>query len=234
MRNNILKIGALFTLFTLITLIIVLILTFTFKKELEEEVFENHDFYQYLSGIKFDYTGNLKITKNKEITELNIDNYKVILDTTPLYFTNESKVLFPKTMSIVLPKASGVQYKIPYFSKIIKEDDIIYLKRGDKKTPLNNSFIYDGVDLYFFIEETTIKVGDTTIKLSPMSYIILNYFDNIQIYDYENKEYKTININEDIYAESSGYKVNLSIDAVVHDGSSRLLIKNLDYLKKYK
>lgn len=34
-------------------------------------------------------------------------------------------------------------------------------------------FLYDGKDLYFFLDEVTLIVGDKEIILSPMSYVSL-------------------------------------------------------------
>ncbi|MDD4187740.1 MAG: hypothetical protein PHX04_03150 [Bacilli bacterium] len=229
MKKNLIKYG---TILSLLAILIVVLVALFFRKNLTEEKFENHKFYQYLSGIKFEYSGNLKVKNDNSITELLFEDTKVVLDTTPLYYQDEKKVLFPKTMSLIYPKSNVEQYKIVYFSKLLNEDDTIYIQNHKQNKPLYNCFLYDGEDLYFFIENTKIQIGSAEIELSPMSYIILSYNDNIQIYDYEKEEFTKIDTyNEEVTATSSGYKINLSIDAVIYNNESRLLIKNLEYLQ---
>lgn len=231
MKKNIIKYGS---ILSLLALLIVIVSALFFRKSLTEEKLENHKFYQYLSGIKFEYSGNLKVKNDNSITELLFEDVKVILDTTPLYYQDENKVLFPKTMSLVYPKSSVTQYKVAYFSKLFNESDTIYLQNGKQKNTLNNCFLYDGKDLYFFTESTKIQVGEKEIIVSPMSYVILTYNDNIQIYNYDKKEFQKIDINDtDVIATVSGYKINLSIDAIIYNEESRLLIKNLEYLKNF-
>ena len=47
-------------------------------------------------------------------------------------------------------------------------------------------FLFDGGDLYFFLDEVTLKIGDSEIKLSPMSYVVAKYNNSISYYDKKN------------------------------------------------
>ncbi len=217
-----------------ITLVLVVSLVVYFKNRINEYVLEKHDFYQYLSGTKYEYSGNLKLSNSNDITELLFDDVTVTLDSTPLYYKDEEKIILPKTMSIIFPLSNILQYKVNYFSSISKEEDSYYLIDGDRKETLSNCFLYDGNDLYFFIDETKIVIGDQEIVVSPLSYVILTYNDNIQIYNYSTDQMQTILIGENqAFAISGNYNINLSIDAVVYNNNSRLLIKNTSYLQRF-
>lgn len=217
-----------------VILVLVVSLVVFFKNKLTEYILEEHDFYQYLSGIKYEYSGNIKLSNNNNITELLFNDVIVTLDSTPLYYKDEEKVILPKTMSIIFPLSNVTQYKVNYFSSILKEDESLYLVEGDRKEVLSNCFLYDGNDLYFFLEETKITIGEQEIIISPLSYVILTYNDNIQIYDYLNDQIQTISIGENqIFASASNYNINLSIDAVIYNNNSRLLIKNTSYLQRF-
>lgn len=216
----------------IIALFVVVLSTFFLKKTTEEENLESQKFYQYLSGIKFEYSSNLRITKGGNVTELLFDDVKVVLDSTPLFYTDEKKILFPKNMSIVYPLSNATQFKTNYFSRVYLEDNTVYLQDGSFNKVLSNCFFYDGKDLFFFIEETKIILENEEISLPPLSYVVLTYNDNIQIYNYEEDQFKTIEIKEeDILANANGYTINLSIDAVDYGEKSRLLIKNMENLK---
>lgn len=217
-----------------VILVLVVSLVVFFKNRITEYVLEEHDFYQYLSGTKYEYSGNLKLNNTNNIAELSFDDVKVTLDSTPLYYKDEMKIIFPKTMSIVFPLSNVSQYKINYFSSISKEDESLYLIDGDRKEVLNNCFLYDGNDLYFFTEETTIVIGDQEIVVSPLSYVILTYNDNIQIYNYLEDQMQTIIVGENqVFAKTNNYSINLSIDAAIYNNNSRLLIKNTSYLQRF-
>lgn len=217
-----------------VILVLVVSLVVFFKNRLTEFVLEEHDFYQYLSGIKYEYSGNIKLSNNNDITELLFNDVIVTLDSTPLYYKDEKKVIFPKTMSIIFPLSNVTQYKVNYFSSILEEEDSLYLIEGDRKEVLSNCFLYDGDDLYFFTEETKISIGGQEIVVSPLSYVILTYNDNIQIYDYLNDQMQTIAIGENqVFASANNYNINLSIDAVIYNNNSRLLIKNTSYLQRF-
>lgn len=217
----------------IIALFVIVLSLLFFKKTAEEENLENQSFYQYLSGIKFEYSGNLRITKGGNITELIFDEVKVVLDSTPLYYKDEKKILLPQNMSIVYPLSNSTQFKTNFFSRVYIEDNTIYLQDGRLNKVLSNCFLYDGKDLFFFIEETKILIDEEEITIQPLSYAVLTYNDNIQIYSYDIDQFKTIVIKEkkDILATAKGYTVNLSIDSVEYNTKSRLLIKNMGYLK---
>jgi hypothetical protein len=219
----------------ILALVLVIISIFLLKKNMEKITFENHAFYQYLSHNRFEYEGILSLNHNGNITELNFKDVKVTLDSTPLYFLDESKVILPKTMLIAYPISGGLQYKINYFSTIYTEGNTIYLTDGKLKKNLSNAFIYDGEDTYFFIDDTKINVNGTEYLLSPLSYVVTRYNSVIEIYNKAKDEYKVINIgDQEIIAAANGYKINLSIDAIDYNNKSRLLIKNMKFLNNLK
>jgi hypothetical protein len=134
-------------------------------------------------------------------------------------------------MIIAYPVSGAIQYKVNYFSTIYLDKDTAYVSDGKFKKPLYNSFLYDGNDLYFFIEETKIKVLGKEYVLSPLSYVVVRYNDAIEVYDKSKETYQVIPIGDDeIIAKSKNYSINLSIDAINYNNKERLLIKKADFL----
>ena len=215
-------------------IIALLIIGGSFKK-MNTTTLEEHSFYQYFLGKKFTYDGQLELTRKKDITQLKTKDIEVELDSTPVYYTDvENKVLFPEDMSIIFPMQNGLMYKINHFANIKFDTETCYLE-GTQNKALNNAFLYDGQDLYFFLEETNIKVGTEEFKLSPLSYVISRYKDQTEIYQKDIDKYTIIdNKSKEVRASTKNYEINLNTDSIKNENKEQLLIKNKEQLKLYK
>ena len=198
------------------------------------------NYYQYFSGLKQDYSGKIKIETDDDGTKMILEDDRVIyLDSTPIYYTDVlGKALLPTEMELVAVDESF--YRLKKFSNIIQENGEIYSKSFNKKSQkaLINSFLYDGDDLYFFLDETTVRIGDVEYVLSPLSYAIVTYRDCIELYNYEKEEFTIINdpetVSLDVIAENKAhnYKINMSVDSVSSAKSQYLLLNNISELKE--
>lgn len=202
---------------------------------------ENHNFYQWYFGQKVEYNGQLTFTRKEGLTELKATDRKVTLDSTPVYYADEKdKVIFPEDMTIVYPTNNGLMYRVNHFSDVVKEDGDIYLESNlatsTSKDKIEKAFLYDGQDLYFFLERTNLIVNGTTYELSPLSYVIVRYKQNVQIYDYDKDEFKIIETKDtqDAKVVTDLYTIDLSVDSLKTAEKEQLLIKGLDYLTPFK
>lgn len=202
---------------------------------------ENHNFYQWYFGQKVEYNGQLTFTRKEGLTELKATDRKVTLDSTPVYYADEKdKVIFPEDMAIVYPTNNGLMYRVNHFSDVVKEDGDIYLESNlatsTSKDKIEKAFLYDGQDLYFFLERTNLIVNGTTYELSPLSYVIVRYKQNVQIYDYDKDEFKIIETKDtqDAKVVTDLYTIDLSVDSLKTAEKEQLLIKGLDYLTPFK
>ena len=91
-------------------------------------------------------------------------------------------------MAKVVPTDNGKMSKITRFSNLYKEGETIYVQSQGKKDSLENAFLYDGGDLYLFLEETTIVLPDKDYKVSAFSYAIATYKNSIEKYNDEKDE----------------------------------------------
>lgn len=215
--------------------IAVLLMMRQVKKEIETYTVQDAKLYQYFKEQKREYNTTLTISNEKEITELKIDGESVELDSTPFYYQEERKVLFPQTMSVIFPNSNTLQKKIPYFSILDGTDISTYVKNSNLNYMLQNAFLYDGNDLYFFPETVTVTVMGTPYTLTPFSYVIITYNGECIFYNYEMEQAHVIeNVNGDVIAEGNGYTLNLSIDAAIYGEKSKLLLKKLEYLENLK
>lgn len=199
------------------------------------------NYYQYFYGVRTDYSGKIELIQDNDDVQFKLENGEIIhLDNTPIYYKDSlGKVLFAKEMELVIPDIGN--YKLRDFTNVIQENKTTYLKKINRKNKkvVNNGFIFDGNDLYFFLEKTTVKIGDMKYELSPLSYVIVNYRESVEIFDYEKEEYIIINdekqLQSDVLAINNfrNYTVNLSVDSIVTEKSQQLLFGNINRLLEF-
>lgn len=224
-----------------ICLIIILILAFAIynihRLYVNHTTDEKASFYQYFAGRKVEYEGTLKINRKNNIVDLDTGKQKIDLTSVPVYYKEDKvKVLLPQSMTIVRPLSGYKQEKTVNFSTITwdKDNTAYLLKSNEYDAEITNSFLYDGVDLYFFLTETNIKIGNDEIKLSPMSYIRVNVGNSLEYYDHESDTYKMMEITtEQVIATNKDFEVNLSSDKVTNYDDIILLMgpSNLNEIK---
>lgn len=232
--------SAIITTLIIAALIVIIIVVITIIGSLNSTTVESHNFYQWYYGQKVEYNGELTFTRKEGLTELKATDRKVTLDSTPVYYTDEnSKVIFPEDMAIVYPNNNGMMYRINHFADITEENGEIYLETNlattTNKSKLEKAFLYDGQDLYFFLERTSITVNGTTYEVSPLSYAIVRYKQSVEIYNYEKDEYQVIDTTEtqDAKVVTDTYTINMGVDSLQTAEKEQLLIKGLSYLQEF-
>ena len=89
--------------------------------------------------------------------------------------------------------------------------------------------------MYLFLTDISVQVLDEKYDLSPLSYVVVNYQGEVEIYDKKADKYHMIELCEkDVLANLGEYTINLSTDTVSNGDNSRLLMKSVDGLEIYK
>jgi len=230
----------LITVASIAIILIVAAIVYVIQYRLNHASFENYSMYQYFSGLRVDYEGTLTLAYDGGVTNLAHDDIEIEADSTPIYYTNiDNQVFFPTSMELIIPRMRNTTYKINYFSQIsidkYEGQTLSYLKYRDSEYELENNFLYDGNNLYFLTYGATVEVKDETIKLSPLSYIIVDYKGDVEFYDHESDTYRIIeSVETDVKATLEDCVINMSSDTIIYDnGSSRLLVKNYGSLPTY-
>lgn len=195
---------------------------------------EDVDVYQYFSGIKMEYTAKISRNKSNVILDFNNEEFAISLDSTPVYISSSDgeNVIFPKEMDAVFP-LSDKQYLVPALAEIYKENDLYYLNIRKYNDVLEHAFYYDGNNLYFFTESTTLKVENREIELSPMSYVSCSYLNLLEYYDHASDTYETIELSSDSVIVSNDYMtVDVASDKVLYKNSFSHLFKDFSALSK--
>ena len=176
---------------------------------------------------------NDKKHMNNNITKITFGDDVVHLNSTPLYYKGDERVLFPESMSVLKPK-EGKQYRINYYSMVYKDLDSYSVIKGKKNILLSDCVIYDGKDIYFFIEDVVVSFGENQVPLGALSYIVVDTLNHtVEVYPYGEEEGVVYdNINDEVIIENDSYRLNATLDIMYYNNKSRLLIKDLSKLKK--
>lgn len=228
----------LFSVIGAIVLLFGLFLLFRYFSKLKKfEYNEDYPMYQYFSGVKTLYEGKVTLTNDGSITTVESNTGISDIKDAPIYFQDISnETLTTKNMQLVIPRLFNQNYKIKYFTRLILDEEtgLVYYKNGKKDVYLEDSFLYDGNNLYLFLSDISLIVNEKEYKLSSLSYAIVNYMGEVEIYDKLNDKYYTIDLCEkDVTANMGEYTINLSTDMLSHKENSRLLIKTVDSLNTY-
>ena len=228
-----------YKIFIPIILILVLFLSFTVYYLISQTTsfkkIEKTNVYQFFSEEKTNYV--LEIEKNRKnvITNITPIDVNIVYDSNPIYNKdNENIVILPQKMSVVAPILNCSEYLAKEKSYIKLENKQYYLVTKGFNSTLGHYFLYDGTDLYFFIENVTLVVDNKEIKLTPYSYVVAH---NKKLYYYNKKEDSYVSIDTtsyDNYIYNDYYKVYINGDYIDYSGQKVLLTTDLDKLMEIK
>lgn len=167
--------------------------------------------FQYFAGIRTDYIATVTYNLRESIVGLQAKNRKIEYDSTPVYYSEEDKVIFPEEMSIVFPLRNGSQFKLYKYATYYKESDVHFVKNNTDLGNYDFFFMYDGKELFFFPYEVTLKINDKDYKqLGPMSYVSIVGGLTLIYYDTESDSGEVIELDGDTVSVSSEY-INVNI-----------------------
>lgn len=220
----------------IIVLIVLLIVVFIYLREYKYSQYRNkqeHSFYQYYAGLKLEYDATISFNRDNEIKGFEPKEYKITYDSIPIYYKEQEKVIFPNEMSIIFPLRNYRQNKLKEFSYMERINNINYITFEDYRKNLDHYIIFNGNNLYFFSDSVNLTINGESITLSPMSYIIARN-DEFSYYNYETDEYKTLEINQEVFVSNDYYKINVTNDYIDATNDRILLINDIQELSVLK
>lgn len=218
-----------------IILMVVLFLAFIiyYKVSLSNNYTEdtNGNFYQYFYDKKYEYDGVVTTNKRGEVVDFKSITLDINFDSTPIYYQDKEKVIFPKDMSVVMPTLSCAEYLSSGYSVVTLKDGVYNLVTNKYNNKLNHYFLYDGKDLYFFIENIKLKYNSEEVTLGAFSYVIVKPNKYVAYYDKKNDIYKTIDLTSDeVIVSNDYYTVDLASDMIDYQGTNVLLTSGIENL----
>ena len=215
-----------------VLLVGVLLTVFEAKEELVQYSIKNESVYMIVAGEKFEYHSAITLDHEKNVTKLYInDNFEKNLNNEPIYYANKAEVIFPNHMSVIFPIEGRIQKKLNRYTVVNGEGLQALISNQGLKYALTDGFLYDGKDIYFFVEDGTLSWGGQKIDISAMSFVSYYYNDDLYVYDYKTKTATVYEkVTDDVIATFETYSVNISYDSVAVGKDSFLLQKNIETL----
>lgn len=218
----------------IVAIVVLLIAIFYFYREYKYNNYkhkEEEKVYQYFAGIRTDYDLVMSLNLKNSIVDIKPKDKTIVYDSTPIYYKNSDKVLFPYEMNVVFPLKEAAQYKTYKYSIYEYENEFHYLTNGNKRKDYLRFFMYDGTGLYFFPYESTLKVdGMNDIELGSMSYVKI-VGDTLIYYDKGKDTSLVIELDkEKVSVSNDDYFVNIREKYFVRLDSKVLLFQP-DHLK---
>lgn len=216
---------------------VVLVAALIHKNQINQVRIEGVPLYTWFNEERISYDEDeLVFERIDNDTTLSIDGEKQeFIDSMPYYYENERKILFPQEMNIIQPRANnGQQNRLPTLSTIDGTGSDIKVTFANTKVTLGSAFLFDGRDVYFFVNPMELTVDGQTIKTSELTLVTYNFNHELYIYDYNANEARFIEGAESVQAKTDKYNVNLVTDTFEINGKSRLLVTNVGVLDLLK
>lgn len=194
---------------------------------------EKHNFYYYFTDKRTNFDGKITLNSKDNIVSLSADN--VTINNSPVYYkNNKGQVILPSNMEIVFPYKNNPMYKLGSFSKVYYKGSYLYVNSEAGSARLYNSFLYDGQDLYMFLEDTSVFIGKDRYDVKPLSYIEVTK-GYVKLYDQHNDKLIFIeNFSDKVTAYTDEYFIDLVADTFTYNDRYYLLIRNVDGLDFYE
>lgn len=217
--------------------VVILIALFLYGREYKNNryAYEKEEIvYQYFSTNKIEYKSTISRNKKDVILDISSKEFNVSLDSTPIYIKDSDNVIFPQEMSVFFP-IKDKQYVVNALTEIYKKNDLYYLNQKGINKTFDYMFLYDGKDLYFFLDTVKIKLGDREITLSPMSYLNCSYLNLLSYYDKESDTYEVIELDNNtstILVETEYMTIDVASDKVIYKDDFTMLVNEFSSLPK--
>lgn len=175
--------------------------------------------------------GNAIITlPNKQVLDEN---------TIPAYFYGQNKILLLSKLAYYCPSydAKFSTSKLLPFTQISYNSETLYstLSRNNDKKQEQSGFLFDGYETFVFLEPMKIKYDNKIINISPLSYMMVNYGNWVQLYDPSTNDYIYDETSDYVFATNSdqSYSINVATRTITFNGKDTLLISNIEMMKEY-
>ena len=151
----------------------------------------------------------------------------------PLYYTEKNAVLTPRPL--VYCDSRSLNYNLlPVFSDIkIAENGNIVMSDKRSEAAVSSGFLYDGKDIYIFLEPVTLRVNGYQFELSRLSYVEAQYGGMVTVFDYETRGFYSEELKDEplAYDTSKNFEIHLLSDEVENSLGRFLIFSSPDLLE---
>lgn len=186
--------------------------------------------YQYIGGQTLNYSDNATFREHEHLLTVSDDNGQRELPEMPILHEGSSDITLAKNVLLMVPSEGTEVKRINRFTTVSNNDGRITYQAGKKSTTSFGGFLHDGKDIYIFLEDTALTIGNQTVELPAMSYARVIYAQSVEFHNSETDEDKVVEIEEiEVTAKcKSGYELNLGKDMIHINNQEALLFSSVD------
>lgn len=186
---------------------------------------------QYFGGVsaKVEIGEKLELNgENQGVPEGSSDAVTLAL---PIYLENSDTIVLTADMMYYTPR-TGQFYRAATFSEVNRQKNgMITVTRDGKKINPEEGFLYDGSDLYIFLEPVEVRYMGETLSLSALSYAKVTPGVDLILFNYETKESTIVPVEGTVEAATpmGDYVISLMGDSMTdYNGQKSLLVTRPD------
>jgi hypothetical protein len=212
------------------------ILLWVILREMERHVFSEPT-YHHDVGQRFAHgIGTTVVRSDKGIT-LTDERSVFPQGSIPVFYEERPAMFLTDDMALITPEVNRAG-RAGYFSEIAQNAEGGYtLSYGKTKAAFEDGFLFDGKNLYVFLERAEIVWGegeDERITLEPFSHMVVIYNLRVEIYPRGADDGLLINTElARVMAYFKNYSIDLSKDIFYMDGQEMLLFSDPKMLAPY-
>ncbi len=200
-----------------------------------------------MMGSKQEYHGRTQLVYDKDSGEVTLKNRdrSLLLLGVPVYQKASDEENGGITGAVLTRQMIYTNYntkvigRINHFGRISYENQIGAISTdGKRKRDVNGGYLFDGANLYLFLEPMKVTWGEETMELSPMSFIAVFNKQGFYYYDCQSDDAGYVSSGESVVRASDQqetYTLNMSNDIVdFQDGKSLLLPPNPESFRLFE
>jgi hypothetical protein len=143
---------------------------------------------QFYAGGEFKVPAGAHMRRDEGVSVLYYDNIERDAANLPIYLEGGDIVMPCDT--VYYDPRGGVSAKMDHFARISHDGNGgVTATRGGRVRALSRGFLYDGKDIFVFLEPVTVRFNGYRIELSAMSYAEAVYDGSVMLYDAESGEF---------------------------------------------
>jgi hypothetical protein len=189
-----------------------------------ERVTVSEPLYQYVFSDADTYPDGISMKKTKD--SLIIDNGYQQYETNgyPFYYVNNKAMILTDTF-MHMGRDSVVDGRVDYFT-VVTETGSGYSLSSPSGVVLDGGMLYDGNDVYIFLEDTTVVYNGKTVEIPGLSYIVCFEGQSILIATYGASEsiYEDLSVDGATATMDNGVKIDLANDIYYKPNGTKHLL----------
>ncbi len=182
---------------------------------------------QYYGGSVYPMEEGAVLTRTPEGTTVVTDSSgRRDANDLPIYYQERDGLTTTQDMIYYAPR-SGVHGRLEHFTDLrLTSLGGVTVERDGKTMDLENGFLYDGGDLYIFMEPVILTFNGYKLLLPPLSYVEAVYTGNVMVFDYGTKEFLMEPPMGAVTAriETGDYEIALINDSMTNNVGKRTLL----------